>query len=240
MAFFDIIWIFSIGVHSYVARDGGKPFGPPHLIGNTIMSNILLVTSSPRGDESVSTKVATDLAAALAASAGKTVVTRDLGQNPIAHLDTVTTSAIRKAPADRSPEEATAAETSDALVAELFAADSIVIASGLINFNIYSGLKSWIDNIARAGVTFRYTAEGPEGLVTDKKVYIVLASAGVYSDGPAAPLNHAVPYLKTVLGFLGMKNVEVVYVEGLAFGPDAVAKALASAESRTKELALAA
>jgi FMN-dependent NADH-azoreductase len=203
------------------------------------MSNILLVTSSPR-DESVSTKVATDLAAALSQRSGATIVARDLGVNPIAHLDTVTTSAIRKAPADRTPEEAAAAETSDALVAELFAADEIVIATGLINFNIYSGLKSWIDNIARAGVTFRYTAEGPEGLVTDKKVYIVLAAAGVYSDGPAAPLNHAVPYLKTVLGFLGMKNVEVLYVEGLAFGPEAVAKALAEAETRTKELALAA
>jgi FMN-dependent NADH-azoreductase len=204
------------------------------------MSNILLVTSSPRGGESVSTKVASDLSAALAERAGATITTRDLGATPIAHLDTVTTSAIRKAPADRSPEEAAAAETSDTLVAELFAADEIVIATGLINFNIYSGLKSWIDNIARAGITFRYTAEGPEGLVKDKKVYIVLAAAGVYSDGPAAPMNHAVPYLKTVLGFLGMSNVEVLYVEGLAFGPEAVAKALADAETRTKELALAA
>lgn len=204
------------------------------------MSQILLVTSSPRGAESVSTKVATDLASALASASGASVAQRDLGTAPIAHLDTVTTSAIRKAPADRTPEEAAAAEMSDKLIAELFAADQIVIGTGLINFNIYSGLKSWIDNIARAGVTFRYTAEGPEGLVTDKKVYIVLAAAGVYSDGPAAPLNHAVPYLKTVLGFLGMKNVEVLYVEGLAFGPEAVAKALADAETRTKELALAA
>lgn len=204
------------------------------------MSNILLVTSSPRGGESVSTKVATDLATALAGRSGATVVSRDLGSNPIAHLDTVTTSAIRKAPADCTAEEAAAAEMSDKLVAELVAADEIVIATGLINFNIYSGLKSWIDNIARAGVTFRYTAEGPEGLVKDKKVYIVLAAAGVYSDGPAAPLNHAVPYLKTVLGFLGMTNVEVLYVEGLAFGPEAVAKALAHAQTRTQELALAA
>ena len=204
------------------------------------MSKILLITSSPRGEESVSTKVATDVAGALATRSGGEVVVRDLAAQPIAHLDTVTTSAIRKAPADRTAPEATAAETSDALVAELFAADEIVIATGLINFNIYSGLKSWIDNVARAGITFRYTAEGPEGLVTGKKVYIVLAAAGVYSDGPAAPLNHAVPYLKTVLGFLGMKDVEVIYVEGLAFGPEAVEKALASAKSRTEELAKAA
>ncbi|MBT9370392.1 FMN-dependent NADH-azoreductase [Rhizobium sp. CSW-27] len=204
------------------------------------MSKILLITSSPRGEESVSTKVATDLASALATRSSGEVTLRDLGTNPIAHLDTVTTSAIRKAPADRNAEEAAAVEVSDALVAELMAADEIVIGTGLINFNIYSGLKSWIDNIARAGVTFRYTAEGPEGLVKGKKVYIVLAAAGVYSDGPAAPLNHAVPYLKTVLGFLGMTDVEVLYVEGLAFGPEAVEKALASARSRTEELAKAA
>ncbi|WP_137134551.1 FMN-dependent NADH-azoreductase [Rhizobium sp. FKY42] len=204
------------------------------------MSNVLLITSSPRGTESVSTKVATDLASALAANSGAQIVTRDLAASPIAHLDTVTTNAIRKAPADRNAEEAAAIKISDELVAELQAADKIVIGTGLINFNIYSGLKSWIDNVARAGVTFSYSAEGPKGHLTGKKAYIVLASAGVYSEGPAAPLNHAVPYLKTVLGFLGITDVEVLNVEGLAFGPDAVAKALAAAETRTKELAVAA
>lgn len=204
------------------------------------MSKLLLITSSPRGEESVSNKVSSDLAAALAAKSGAEIVRRDLASDPIAHLDTVTTNAIRKPADQRNAEEAAAAVLSDKLVAELLSADQIVIGTGLINFNIYSGLKSWIDNVARAGVTFRYTAEGPEGLVTGKKVYIVLAAAGVYSDGPAASLNHAVPYLKTVLGFLGMKDVEVLYVEGLAFGPEAVQKALAAAESRTKELAQAA
>lgn len=204
------------------------------------MSKILLVTSSPRGEESVSNKVSADLAAALASSKGAEIVRRDLAAAPVAHLDTVTTNAIRKAPEARNAEEAAAAVLSDKLIAELMAADQIVIGTGLINFNIYSTLKSWIDNIARAGVTFRYTAEGPEGLVKGKKVYIVLAAAGVYSQGPAAPMNHAVPYLKTVLGFLGMTDVEVLYVEGLAFGPEAVEKALAAAESRTKELAQAA
>lgn len=204
------------------------------------MSNILLITSSPRGEESVSSKVAGELATALSASTGAAIVKRDLAANPLSHLDTTTTNAIRKAPADRSPEEAAAIKISDELVAEIQAADKVVIGTGLINFNIYSGLKSWIDYVARAGVTFSYTAEGPKGLLTGKKAYIVLASAGVYSEGPAAPLNHAVPYLKTVLGFLGITDVEVLNVEGLAFGPEAVEKALAAAESRTKELAAAA
>lgn len=202
------------------------------------MSSILLVTSSPRGAESVSSKVATELANALAK--GGKVTVRDLGTNPIPHLDTVTTSAIRKAAADRSPEEAAAADYSDALVAELLAADTIVLASGLINFGLYSTLKSWVDNVARAGVTFRYTEAGPEGLVKGKKVYVVLSSGGVYSQGPAAPMNHAVPYLKTVLAFLGMTDVEVLPVEGLAFGPEAAEKALAAASAKAAELAKAA
>ncbi|CAN7278266.1 FMN-dependent NADH-azoreductase [Neorhizobium sp. LjRoot104] len=205
------------------------------------MSSILLVTSSPRGDDSLSSKVAHDLANELSArDNGTSVVHRDLGANPIPHLDSVTTSAIRKPAADRSPAEAAAADYSDKLVAELLAADTLVIATGLINFNIYSTLKSWIDNVARAGQTFRYTAEGPEGLATGKKVYIVLASGGVYSQGPAIGMNHAVPYLTTVLGFMGMKDVEVIYVEGLAFGPEAAEKAIATAQQRNRQLALAA
>ncbi len=205
------------------------------------MSSILLVTSSPRGDESLSSRVAHDLANELSArDNGTSIVHRDLGANPIPHLDSVTTSAIRKAPQDRTPEEAAAAEYSDKLVAELLAADAVVIATGLINFNIYSTLKSWIDNIARAGQTFRYTENGPVGLVAGKKVYVVLASGGVYSEGPAHGLNHAVPYLTTILAFMGMKDVEVIYVEGLAFGPEAADKAIAAAQRRNRQLALAA
>ena len=206
--------------------------------GKPIMSSILLVTSSPRGAESISSKVATDLATALAA--GGPVTLRDLGTNPVAHLDGVSTSAIRKAPADRTAEEAAAADISDKLVAELFAADTIVLATGLINFGLYSTLKSWVDNIARAGVTFRYTEAGPEGLVKGKKVYIVLASGGVYTDGPFAAANHAVPYLKTVLGFIGITEIETIYVEGLAYGPEAAEKSLAAAAARVAELAKAA
>lgn len=202
------------------------------------MSSILLVTSSPRGAESVSSKVAAELANGLAK--GGPVTVRDLGANPVPHLDTVATSAIRKAPADRTPEEAAVADHSDKLVAELFAADTIVLATGLINFGLYSTLKSWIDNIARAGVTFRYTEAGPEGLVKGKKVYIVLASGGIYSEGPFAPANHAVPYLKTVLGFIGITDVETIYVEGLAYGPEAAEKALAAAAAKVEALSKAA
>jgi FMN-dependent NADH-azoreductase len=205
------------------------------------MSNILLVTSSPRGEESLSSKLAGELAEKLKAqTAGNTIVHRDLGNDPIPHLNIVSTAAIRK-PADvRSPEEAVAADYSDKLVAELLAADTLVIGTGLINFSIYSTLKSWIDNVARAGQTFTYTATGPEGLAKGKKVYVVLSSGGVYSSGPGAANDHAVPYLKTVLGFLGMTDVEVIYVEGLAYGPEAAEKSIAAAQAKVLELARAA
>jgi FMN-dependent NADH-azoreductase len=205
------------------------------------MSSILLVTSSPRGDESLSNQIANEFVDKLKAqNSDATVIHRDLGKNPIAHLDLVTTAAIKKQPADRTAEETAAAIESDQLTAELLNADTVVLATGLINFNIYSTLKSWIDNVTRAGLTFRYTAEGPEGLATGKKVYIVLSSAGIYSEGPAMSMNHAVPYMKTILAFMGMTDVEFILVEGTAFGPEAVEKAIATAQERSQHLALAA
>ncbi len=203
------------------------------------MSSILLVTSSPRGETSRSTKVARELADALAAG-DKTITRRDLGTNPLPHIDAVFTSAIRKPVESRSEAEAAAAVLSDVLVDELLAADTVVIATGLINFNIYSTLKSWIDHIARSGKTFRYTESGPEGLATGKKIYLVVASDGIYSQGPAAAMNHAIPYLKTVLAFLGMTDIEVVQVEGLAFGQEAIDKTMADVQERISKLALAA
>jgi FMN-dependent NADH-azoreductase len=204
------------------------------------MSSILLLTSSPRA-ESLSTPIAVDLAEKLKSqNPGSLVVRRDLATNPLPHIDDLFTGAIRKPAEARTAEEIAAIKTSDELVNELFAADTIVISTGLINFNIYSSLKTWIDNVARAGVTFKYTESGPVGLLTGKKVYVVLASGGVYSQGPAAPLNHAVPYLKSVLGFLGITDIETIYVEGLAFGPEAAEKAIGAAKSRVQEIALAA
>lgn len=201
------------------------------------MSNILLITSSPRGDESVSNKFAGELAGKLKAkSASNTLVHRDLAADPIPHLDTVKTAAIRKPADQRTAEESVAADYSDKLVTELLAADTVVIGTGLINFNIYSGLKSWIDNVARAGQTFKYTETGPVGLATGKKVYIVLASGGVYSDGPAASLDHAIPYLRTALAFIGLTDVEIIRVEGVAMGPEAADTALKKATARVTSL----
>jgi len=115
-----------------------------------------------------------------------------------------------------------------------------VLATGLINFSISSTLKSWVDHISRSGRTFSYGANGPQGLVTGKKVYIVLASGGVYSEGPAAVMDFAVPYLKSVLAFNGMNDVEVIRVEGVAMGEDALKATLAKAETQVDRITAAA
>ncbi len=121
-----------------------------------------------------------------------------------------------------------------ALIEEVKAADVIVIGVPMVNFGITSQLKSWIDAVAKAGLTFQYTANGPVGLVQGKKVYAVLTRGGVYRDQPG---DTQVPYLRMLLGFLGMTDIEFIYAEGLAMGPDAEAKALASARAEIARIA---
>jgi FMN-dependent NADH-azoreductase len=106
----------------------------------------------------------------------------------------------------------------------------------MINFGIPSVLKSWVDHVARAGKTFSYTESGPVPLLHNKKAYLVVATGGVYSDGPMAGYDYAEKYLRAVLGFFGITNVETIWVEGLALGPDSAEKALIAASERVKDL----
>lgn len=205
------------------------------------MSNILFVTSSPRGEQSHSTRVASKLVDRLVGADPQAVVTRrDLHSDPLPHIGEAFAIGSRKPAEARTADEADVVAVSDAAVDELLAADTIVIATGMINFGITSTLKAWVDNVLRAGRTFRYTDAGPEGLAKGKKAYLVIASGGVYSEGPAASFDHAEPYLRTVLGFIGITDVETIRIEGVALGPDVEQKAVATALDRTGELALAA
>lgn len=202
--------------------------------------SILLVTSSPRGSASHSTRIATDLAHKLqAAGPSASLIVRDLSVHPLPHIDSDYAAGIYTPAETRSERQAKVVGISDTAVDELFAADTIIIATGLINFSISSTLKSWIDHIARAGRTFSYGKDGPKGLLTDKKVYIVLASGGVYSEGPAVQLDHAIPYLRTALGFIGLTDIEVIRVEGVGMGPEATDTALKKATARVTALAMA-
>ncbi len=202
------------------------------------MSKILLVTSSPRGAASHSTRIATELAEKLkAATPGSTIKTHNLVANPLPHIVPEFTSGIYTPAENRSAEQAKVVAVSDAAVDELIDADTVILASGIINFNISSNLKSWIDHIARAGRTFRYTEQGPEGLVANKKVYVVLASAGTYSEGPSTVIDFAVPYLKFVLSFWGLTDVEFIRIEGTAAGEDAVKAAISKAQAQIDAIA---
>lgn len=205
------------------------------------MSSILHISGSTRGEASLSGRVAREFVnSLLARRPGTTLVERDLHSNPLPHIGSDFSTAIRLAADERTEAQATSIAISDAVVSELLAADTLVISTGFINFGISSILKSWIDHVARAGLTFRYTENGPEGLVKGKKAYLVIASGGVYSSGPAASADFAEPYLRAVLGFLGITDIETIRVEGVAYGPEAAEKAIAEAETRARDLAAAA
>ncbi|MEP7061608.1 MAG: NAD(P)H-dependent oxidoreductase [Betaproteobacteria bacterium] len=194
---------------------------------------ILQINSSSRRDASHSTRLASELVGRLRDADSKASVTvRDLNSPLHPSLDEAALDALFTPTAQRTAEQAERVALDDALIAEVQAADVLVIGVPMYNFGVSVQLKNWIDAIARAGVTFRYTAEGPEGLLTDKKVYVALTRGGKYRNTPA---DTQVPYLKTILGFLGMTDVRFVYAEGLAMGAEAEQLAFSSAYEQIDE-----
>lgn len=201
--------------------------------------NILQINSSARpfanGQGSQSTRLANELVATLRAGAADATLTlRDLTANPHPALDEATLGALFT-PADaRTPAQHARVALDQALIDEVQAADVIVIGVPMVNFGITSQLKNWIDAIAKAGVTFKYTATGPVGLVEGKKVYAVLTRGGVYRDQPH---DTQVPYLRQTLGFLGIQDIEFIYAEGLNMGADAADKGIATAREHIARIA---
>lgn len=196
--------------------------------------NILQINSSARGGNSHSTRLAGEIVARLQSIQANTRLSvRDLGQTPHPALDEKALQALFTPADQRTPEQAARVALDDALIAEIQAADAVVLGVPMYNFGVTAQLKNWIDAIARAGVTFRYTDTGPEGLLKGKKVYVALTRGGQYRN---TPTDSQVPYLKTVLGFLGLSDIEFVYAEGLAMGPEAEQKALASARAEIEQV----
>lgn len=152
---------------------------------------------------------------------------RDLAVSPHPVLDEAALVALFTPDEQRTPEQRARVALDDALIAEVQAHDTIMLGVPMYNFGVPVQLKAWIDAIARAGVTFRYTAQGPEGLLNGKTVYVALARGGIYRDSPN---DSQVPYLKTVLGFLGLSDVRFIYAEGLAMGESSVQKGFDQAE----------
>ena len=200
------------------------------------MNEALFITSSATGDQSVSGRLAAEFEAQLIeANPEIRIVRRDVGVDTLPHLTAETVAAIRGTPETEAEQAARA--LSDSLVAEMQSAELIVIASPMYNFGMSSTLKTWFDHVLRAGVTFRYTEAGPEGLLKGKKAVVIESRAGVYSDGPGSAADSQEPHIRTLLGFMGIDDIAWVRAEKLAFGPDAAGESIESAIVQLRGLA---
>lgn len=196
------------------------------------MTTILHIKSSSAPQGSVTRQVGAAALERLKAQApGAKIIERDLVKTSIPHVNPQFVGAMFSG----NPEAGELA-LSNQLVNELLASDIILIESPMYNFGIPSVLKAWIDHIARAGKTFRYTPTGPEGLLKGKQAILVLGSGGVYSEGPMKAMDHQGTYLRAVLGFIGIADVESIVVEGVAMGPEKATAALVQAKQRAGEL----
>ena len=161
---------------------------------------------------------------------------RDLAENPPPHIGADFVGGISTGPEQRTPEQARALALSDVFIDEMMAADVILFAVPMHNFGPPSTLKAWIDHVVRAGRTFSYSEKGREGLLKGKRAILVVARGGVYSNGPAKPLDFQEPYLRTVLGFIGITDIDIVHVEGVAVSAIGAEKAVASAMAQSREI----
>ncbi|MBB3033690.1 FMN-dependent NADH-azoreductase [Alteriqipengyuania lutimaris] len=191
------------------------------------MTNILHVTASIRSGESVSRKLGNRLVEKISQGTDANIVTRDLAANDLPLIDADRFAANLTPPAERDEKQQALADVADALIEELQAADTLVLSLPVYNFTMPSTLKAWADLVARAGTTFRYTESGPEGLLTGKKAYVVIASGGTPI---GSEIDFLTPWLRHFLGFLGITDVEIVAADGI-MGVDGEEKIEAAAQT---------
>ena len=197
---------------------------------------VLHINSSPRGVDSVSRDLTRQIVNRLkAVEPTLDVVEYDLGDRPLPHLSSDAIGALRRAEL-ATAEQRELGALSDQMIEELQRADLIVIGSPMHNFGITSQLKAWFDTIIRAGKTFSYGEQGPEGLLKDKRAIVVETRGGVYTTGPRVSFNHQEPHLKTLLGFIGISDVQFIHAEGLDMGPESRANGLARAKSAIEQV----
>ncbi|MBB6096101.1 FMN-dependent NADH-azoreductase [Povalibacter uvarum] len=197
------------------------------------MKTLLKIQTSLFGSQGQSSQLADRFVATwLAKNPGGRVITRDVSGDSIPHLTAERFQSFSSSADDRTPAQQAAVDFSDVLIDELRSADAIVFAVPMYNFSVPSTLRAYFDHVARAGVTFRYNATGPEGLIKGKRAYVFITRAGIYS-GEA---DTQTPYLKQFLGFIGITDVEFVYAEGLAYGDEVREKSLGAARESISNL----
>ena len=201
------------------------------------MNNILRIDSSLFSEQGVSHQLANELIENLTQLAPEaTIISRDLSKDDVPHLDAARISAISTAPDARTEAQQAMVAYSDQLIAEAQAADALVIGAPMYNFSVPSVLKAWFDHIARAGVTFSYTSEGPKGHLENKTAYVITTRGGQHKDQPSDTL---VPYVKNMLAFVGITDVRVIYAEGLNMGGGAREQGIDSARQEIQQALVA-
>ena len=199
------------------------------------MSNVLIIESSARQQGSFSRQLTQQFISQWqAAHPTDQVTVRDLALHPVPHLDANLLNGWMKPEAQRSADEHASLKRSDELTDELLAADVLVLAAPMYNFAIPSTLKAWLDHVLRAGVTFKYTETGPQGLLTGKKAYVLTARGGLYAGSTS---DHQEPYLRQVMAFVGIHDVTFIHAEGMNLGGDFQEKGLNQAKARLSAIA---
>jgi FMN-dependent NADH-azoreductase len=199
------------------------------------MSRVLIIESSARQDGSISRQLTQQFISQWQATHPADELTvRDLAINPVPHLDADLLGGWMKPEGQRSHDEFDALQRSNELTDELLAADVLVLAAPMYNFAIPSTLKAWLDHVLRAGVTFKYTETGPQGLLTGKRAVVLTARGGIYAGSTS---DHQEPYLRQVLAFIGIHDVDFIHAEGLNLGGDFFEKGLNQAKARLAQVA---
>jgi FMN-dependent NADH-azoreductase len=194
------------------------------------MSRVLIIESSARQQDSVSRQLTqTFISQWQTAHPNDSITVRDLAVNPVPHLDINLLGGWMKPAEQRNDLEQVSLERSNQLTDELLAADVLVMAAPMYNFAIPSTLKAWLDHVLRAGVTFKYTDTGPQGLLSGKRAYVLTARGGIYAGSPA---DHQEPYLRQVMAFIGIHDVTFIHAEGMNLGGDFQEKGLSQANAK--------
>ncbi|SCA56077.1 FMN-dependent NADH-azoreductase [Candidatus Terasakiella magnetica] len=198
------------------------------------MSTLLVINSSPMGETSVTRKLTQAFVEKYQQANGNVEVSElDVVSLNLPHLDGEILGAFFTPAEQRNAAQVALVKRSDDLIAQFKEADAIVMGAPMHNFGIPSSLKAYVDHIARAGETFKYSENGPVGLVEDKPVYVISARGGDYSENGYSHLDFVLPYLQQVLAFMGVNTVSLIQANGVAMGEEAVARAI---EGATKDI----
>ncbi|WP_405118630.1 FMN-dependent NADH-azoreductase [Pseudomonas leptonychotis] len=194
------------------------------------MANVLVIESSARQQGSVSRQLTAQFIANWsAANPADSIKVRDLAVDQVPHLDANLLGGWMTPALQQSEAEQAALALSNRLTDELLAADVLVLAAPMYNFTIPSTLKAWLDHVLRAGVTFKYSETGPQGLLSGKRAFVLTARGGIYA---GSGLDHQEPYLRQALAFVGIHDVSFIHAEGLNLGGEFMEKGLSEAKAQ--------